>query len=144
MNHYQSVTDALVLQDNPNCQGMGPLAGIYTAMAASESEWYIVLPCDTPFITAAFLRNMKIKLAELVPCDGIVPISGGYEHPLTACYHRRCLPVIENLLQNNDLRMDDLLKSVNIHYTCPENDGFAPKLFDNMNRKEQLYKEKDV
>src|SRR5699024_5684787 len=35
-----------VVQDDPRFQGLGPLAGIYSAMKAMAADWYCVLACD--------------------------------------------------------------------------------------------------
>lgn len=49
-----------VITDFPSVSGMGPLAGIYTAMSERPAAQYLVMPCDMPFIrpkeTAALIQ----------------------------------------------------------------------------------------
>ncbi|QUG41514.1 molybdenum cofactor guanylyltransferase [Psychrobacillus sp. INOP01] len=47
-----------ILTDEQSFQGLGPLAGIYTAMNRLKGDQYIVLPCDMPFITEEVLKNL--------------------------------------------------------------------------------------
>lgn len=47
-----------VITDTPHFLGLGPLAGIYSAMTYREAARYIVLPCDMPFMTPAVIDNL--------------------------------------------------------------------------------------
>lgn len=131
-------TDVVVMNDDPAYKGMGPLAGLYTAMSHYLSEWYIVLPCDTPFIDDDLIRYLKNHLSNKDPCDGVVPFANGYKQPLIAIYHRRLLPNIRHLLETGSLRLDRLLQLANIHLVYPEKDGFSSRLFENINTKQQI------
>ncbi|HXG55892.1 MAG TPA: molybdenum cofactor guanylyltransferase [Vicinamibacterales bacterium] len=64
----------------------GALAGIYTAVVASPCDRTLVVGCDMPFLTEAFLRH----LAGFDTADVVMPRrESGYE-PLCAIYGRAC------------------------------------------------------
>lgn len=64
----------------------GPLGGIYTAIRQSPCERTLVVACDMPFLSSAFLR----RLAAVEGADLVIPRSErGYE-PLCAIYSRTC------------------------------------------------------
>jgi len=71
--------------------GEGPLGGILTALADSESDWNLVVACDMPEITAGFLAGL-LDAATAAGTDALVPRGpSGRPEPLCAVYHRRCL-----------------------------------------------------
>ena len=64
----------------------GPLGGIYTAIVRSPCERTLVVACDMPFLSSAFLR----ELAAVKDADLVIPRhTRGYE-PLCAIYSRAC------------------------------------------------------
>jgi len=76
--------------------GAGPLGGIYTAIVHSPTERTLVVACDMPFVSPAFLR----RLAAVEHADADVVIARharGYE-PLCAIYSRACAADIRERL----------------------------------------------
>ena len=66
--------------------GAGALGGIYSAIVESPLERTLVVGCDMPFLSAAFLR----MLARVPGADVVLPRSErGYE-PLCAVYGKAC------------------------------------------------------
>jgi molybdopterin-guanine dinucleotide biosynthesis protein A len=66
--------------------GAGPLGGIYTAIRCSPYERTLVVACDMPFLSSAFL----LRLAAVEDADLVIPRGErGYE-PLCAIYSRAC------------------------------------------------------
>jgi molybdopterin-guanine dinucleotide biosynthesis protein A len=49
-----------------------------------------------------------------------VPVVGGYEEPLHALYHRRCLPAIETRLAQGQRRVISFLGDVRTRYVSEE------------------------
>jgi len=72
----------------------GALGGIYTAIVDSPCERTLVVGCDMPFITTAFVQH----LAGFTEVDVVIPrTSDGYQ-PLCAIYGRACAgPIRERL-----------------------------------------------
>jgi len=48
---YPVIADALAGQ-------LGPMNGIYSALAAAKSEWLLTIPCDIPYIPLDYLSRM--------------------------------------------------------------------------------------
>jgi molybdopterin-guanine dinucleotide biosynthesis protein A len=76
----------------------GPLAGIATALAHSESEWNSILACDLPYLTREWLawllgRAMKSQAQVVMPATERGP------EPLAAIYRRSCRESIMRSLE---------------------------------------------
>ncbi|MCF6092641.1 molybdenum cofactor guanylyltransferase [Microaerobacter geothermalis] len=125
--------------DESHVAGMGPMAGMFTAMKGSLSSYHIVVACDMPFLQGTFLEWM-VEIAKAEGADAVVPIGhDGKIHPLHGVYHRRCLPVIQQLLEAKKPRMLGLLEAANVKYLNPdtiEKKGFSAESFMNMNSPE--------
>lgn len=79
--------------------GHGPLAGIHAALRYSETHFSLVVGCDMPYLSRAFLERL-LEIAQSAEADVIAPESAtfGYE-PLCAVYTRACLAPVEEALQ---------------------------------------------
>src|SRR5262245_29880121 len=62
--------------------GTGALGGIYTAIVASPCERTLVLGCDMPFVSRAFLRH----LVSALDADLVIPRTTRGLEPLCAVY----------------------------------------------------------
>jgi len=81
--------------------GAGALGGILTALVHSPAPHTLVVACDLPFLTTAFLRHLADCGREV---DLAIPRSpGGYE-PLCASYGRGCADAIGRLLDAGRLQ----------------------------------------
>lgn len=79
--------------------GMGALGGIYTAIVSSPAERTLVLGCDMPFVTTAFVE----RLAQVTDADVVMPRTQTGYQPLCAIYDRVCAPSIRRRLDEGDL-----------------------------------------
>lgn len=92
--------------------GLGPLAGIETALDRTVAEWNLVLACDMPSVTTAFLNELLDRAERLDP-DCLVPVvPSGRLQPLCAVYHRRCLEPFRAALDSGTRRMTGALATV--------------------------------
>jgi molybdopterin-guanine dinucleotide biosynthesis protein A len=91
--------------------GSGPLAGLYTALRTTRTDWNLIVACDMPGLTPGFLRSL-IEAAEVAGKDCLGPsISGGIE-PLCAVYHVRVRSAAESALRDKQLKMQDFVRSL--------------------------------
>ncbi|WP_088032912.1 molybdenum cofactor guanylyltransferase [Evansella clarkii] len=92
-------------------KGKGPLAGIQAGITASSAEWNIVAACDLPFFNERAARYLA-ELTNNQKADAIVPLIDGRQHPLFAAYRASVLPVVEECLSQDRLRIKDALEQL--------------------------------
>src|SRR5207249_478517 len=98
----EAAAGSAVLVGNPTLGGIadlypgeGPLGGILTTLRHSAAEWNLVVACDMPEITPAFLRGL-LKVAQWPDADVLLPYGpGGRPEPLRAVYRRSARQTIE-------------------------------------------------
>ncbi|WP_179233004.1 molybdenum cofactor guanylyltransferase [Paenibacillus rigui] len=94
--------------------GLGPLAGMQAAMAASQSEALWIVACDMPFASAEAAGAMAELLYSDAICDAVVPRIGQRLHPLHAVYRKRCLLAVNGLLDAGTQRVMELLQRLEV------------------------------
>jgi molybdenum cofactor guanylyltransferase len=86
----------------------GPLAGIASALSASQTEWNLVLACDLPYLSREWvdwlLARTKVSSAQI-----IMPRTEGGPEPLAAVYRRECAEVIIAELHRGVRKVTDAL-----------------------------------
>jgi len=120
--------------------GVGPLAGIHTALTYSSTDWNLILGVDLPLITPEILG----WLAQ-VPADNsemaIVSRVHRRLQPLCGIYHRDCLTEIDRALAKRDSSIHRLLERINTRIIEEDQligTGFSPEMFLNVNTPEDL------
>ncbi len=81
----------------------GPVAGIYSGLEASKTEWNLILSCDIPLITSHVLQKLIIAVDDA--SDIIQAESNGKTMPLIALYKRSVKTKFLELLQNDERRL---------------------------------------
>lgn len=107
--------DAVVV-DEPKHRDKGPLVGIYSAMSRdTDEDLYFVISVDTPMVTQKAISHLyQFMVANLI--EEHLDIAGfmddGRPIPTIAFYHKRVLPIIENVLQSDNLSMKHVYEQV--------------------------------
>jgi len=73
--------------------GFGPVEGIRAALAASDSDWNLILACDLPSVTPELLSAILDHGIRSEAICVVPRTPDGREHPLCAAYHRKALPI---------------------------------------------------
>ena len=108
--------------------GGGPICGLHAALKATRADWNLVVACDMPGLTAAFLSDLLVA-AQQLGCACLTPQTASALHPLCAVYHRRSVDIVEFAIQHNSFKMHDLLKSLDaVSWPVAE-----PSLLENVN-----------
>ncbi len=100
----------------------GTLGGIATGLhALADDGWALLMACDLPLVSVRLCAAL-IALVAAHSEDGadlydvVMPVVGGYEEPLHALYHRRCLPAIEARLAAGERRVISFLPDMRVLY----------------------------
>lgn len=112
----------------------GPIAGIFSALKYSDSDWNLMVSVDVPFVNDELFLSLISNTGE---SDCIIPEHNFGVEPLVGLYHRRTLPVIEKMITSGDYRLTNLLSKLSTSYVdCNELIKKHPRLFMNINRME--------
>ena len=90
--------------------GLGPLGGLHTALSTTAAP-VLLLACDLPFLTSAFLRHLVSRRG---PHQAVVPHSTTGLQPLCALYEPSCLAAVDAAIQAGRLGMRDLLSNLSL------------------------------
>jgi molybdopterin-guanine dinucleotide biosynthesis protein A len=95
--------------------GMGPLAGLEAALAATQTQYAFVVACDMPFVAPSLVRAMAdYAAATAADIDVLVLRSGTGVEPLHAVYRATCLPVVTELFNAGTRSLHDLLARLRV------------------------------
>lgn len=122
----------------------GPLGGIYTGLALSDSFHNLVVAVDMPFLNQALLDYMIQISANF---DLVVPRLGNMVEPLHAVYSKGCLALIGCLLKEDNLSIRELFTSVRVGYLeAAEINRFDPEhlSFFNVNTEADLKTAREI
>ncbi len=114
----------------------GPLAGIWSGLEASPTEYNLVIGCDMPFLTARFLGWLS-RRGVAGGADVTVPeAQDGEMNPLAAMYRRNALGAIREALDKGEYsirRFFPRVRCVMVPWPELARAGFSPRIFDNLN-----------
>jgi molybdopterin-guanine dinucleotide biosynthesis protein A len=109
--------------------GKGPLMGILSCLAASETDINFITACDIPIVNTEIIHKMICNADEY---DIVMPVSekNMYE-PLFAIYKKSVLPTISTLLKKDVRKITEILQ-----YLKVKKFEFSPGLwYQNLNKK---------
>jgi molybdopterin-guanine dinucleotide biosynthesis protein A len=116
--------------------GRGPLAGLYTGLLRTHTEYNLFLSCDLPFMEVRFLRYLGARALE-GEADVTVPESREREfHPLCAVYRRRALWAIRASLLAGENKVSRFFWRVRCRVLTAKEiarAGWGSRIFANMN-----------
>ncbi|HHY74795.1 MAG TPA: molybdenum cofactor guanylyltransferase [Bacillus bacterium] len=116
-------------------EGLGPMAGIHAGLKNSKTETNFFVACDMPFASGELVKHL-VDLSE--EYEAVVPRINGKLHPLFSVFKKTILPKIEQCLLGENLRMSDLLSTLEVRYVNEIElanviSGNIEKIFYNMN-----------
>jgi molybdopterin-guanine dinucleotide biosynthesis protein A len=117
----------------------GPLAGIYSGLRASPSQYNIVVGCDMPFLEIKLLQYMT---EDINSNDIVIPRYGcGYIEPLCAIYSKRCLEAIERNLSEHNFSVRAIFPHLKVKFVEDEDiKKYDPEFYSffNINYKKDM------
>ncbi|MCB4798105.1 molybdenum cofactor guanylyltransferase [Neotamlana laminarinivorans] len=115
-------TQVLIVSDNVdynifNCERIpdtiknsGPVSGIYSGLTASKTKWNLILSCDIPLIKTEILQKLLNEIPDNF--DAVLTKSNNKLMPLIGLYKKSCSNTFKNALENNEKRLQMVLKSL--------------------------------
>ena len=129
---------------------MGTLGGIYTGLTYAVNSTALCVGCDMPLLQPNLLSHLIAILGEY---DAVVPCVKKVNRPvpifqtLSAVYSKRCLPAIDQMLAEGELRVHALYERISARIVEP-NEWQALDLqglsFFNINTPEDFEKAKQI
>lgn len=114
--------------------GLGPLAGLLTALEVSHSDYVLSVPCDTPRLpqdlVVRMLDSMKSHHAEVCTVD-----DGERLHPVIMLVKRSLAYNLRHYLESGRRKVHDWYYSID---HCIVDFSEQPEAFMNINTPEQL------
>jgi molybdopterin-guanine dinucleotide biosynthesis protein A len=118
--------------------GAGPLGGIATALRVSAAAWSLVVACDMPYLTRAWLEYLAGRAMES-DADAVIPMNVDGAEPLCAVYRKSANATMRAAVSEGNLKVRSFLETLRGEVIEPEewkrfdSDGY---LFKNMNTPE--------
>jgi molybdenum cofactor guanylyltransferase len=101
--------DTRVVRDLvPEC---GSLGGLYTGLMQATTPWIFVVACDMPFLDQAVIAQFTSRRAT---ADIVMAKLAARLHPMHALYGKRCLPVLEQMIQARQLKIQELVSQASL------------------------------
>jgi molybdopterin-guanine dinucleotide biosynthesis protein A len=118
-----------IIEDVPSFKGMGPLAGLYSALINISASRLFLLACDMPLIDDVLIDYLwKIKTG----LPAVIPFCNNKLQPLFAIYNKTLADKIFDKLKHGSFSMNAFISEVDfyvvkeeeIKYNCKEKNPF--------------------
>jgi molybdopterin-guanine dinucleotide biosynthesis protein A len=119
----------------------GPLPGIMTGLEQIKSDYALILPCDSPYITDKYINTIFSEIEE--DYQAIVPYHDNENkiktsEPLHSIYNKNIIPLIENLIYEDVLHIKGLIEKIDTKFVLIDNKKIEKKEFRNLNRPSDI------
>ena len=122
-------------------KGKGPMPGIMTGLGEIKSDYALILPCDSPYVSANYINTIFSEIDN--EYQAIVPYHDDENklrtsEPLHSVYKKSVIPEIEELISNDVLHIKGLIKKIDAKFVLIDNKKIEKKEFRNLNRPEDV------
>lgn len=130
--------EAQVVRDLvPDC---GSLGGLYTGLMQAATPYIFVVACDMPFLDPAVLAQFTSRRAN---ADIVMAKLASRIHPMHALYSKRCVPVVERMIQARQLKIQEMVADRSLHVRYVTEDDLriidpSERSFQNVNTPADL------
>lgn len=119
----------------------GPLPGIMTGLGKINSNYALVLPCDSPYVSEKYIETIFSQID--VNYQAIVPYHDETNRlktsePLHSIYKKEIIADIEKLVNDNILHIKGLIEKIDTKFVLIDNKKIEKKEFRNLNRPEDI------
>lgn len=119
----------------------GPMPGIMTGLSKIKSDYALVLPCDSPYVSKNYIQTIFSEIEENY--QAIVPYHDENNklktsEPLHSIYNKNVIPKIEKLVSEDVLHIKGLIEKIDAKFVLIDNKKIEKKEFRNLNRPEDI------
>ena len=119
----------------------GPLPGIMTGLGKINSNYALVLPCDSPYVSEKYIETIFSQID--VNYQAIVPYHDETNRiktsePLHSIYKKEIIADIEKLVNDDILHIKGLIEKIDTKFVLIDNKKIEKKEFRNLNRREDI------
>ena len=132
IEQYQQFNYPVISDENDDFAG--PLAGVYAALKVCGNTVLLVIPCDSPFITADGLQAL-LDERERCQADIAVAFDGERIHPVFMAIKSSLKSSLQNYLAQGKRKIDSWFEQ---HKWVKVDFSASPEYFSNINTLEQL------
>jgi molybdopterin-guanine dinucleotide biosynthesis protein A len=118
----------------------GPLGGIHAALRASQTALNLMLAVDVPFVSVGLVQLLIVRARNSAATVTVPRTKEGWQ-PLCAIYRSEFVDAAERALRTERYKIDALFDTVHTQVVSEEeleSAGFSPKMFRNLNTREEL------
>lgn len=120
----------------------GPVSGIHAGLFYASKNWIYVQSCDLPFMNPDLAKMLGQKAAS-GDYDCVVPEIDGHLQPLSALYRKTAMPIMEDCLSHDRLKLTRVIAEELVMCRVPESQleslGDLSLMFLNVNDEDTLY-----
>jgi molybdopterin-guanine dinucleotide biosynthesis protein A len=98
-------------------KGLGPMGGIYTGLTTLPDEAGFFVACDMPFLNEHLIRHMIHVRDDF---DAVLPRMDWMLEPLHALYSKKCLPVLQNAIEQHQYQIAKCFAGLRVRYVDEE------------------------
>ena len=119
----------------------GPMPGIMTGLLKIRSDYALILPCDSPYVSEKYVQSIFEELSD--DYQAIVPYHDPNDklktsEPLHSIYNKNVIPLIEDLVNEDILHIKGLIEKIDAKFVLIDNKKIEKKEFKNLNRPEDI------
>ena len=119
----------------------GPMSGIMTGLEQINSNYALILPCDSPYVSKNYVNTIFKEIDNNY--QAIVPYHDSENklktsEPLHSIYNKNIIPEIEDLISNDVLHIKGLIEKIDAKFVLIDNKKIEKKEFRNLNRPQDI------
>ncbi|MCQ2970928.1 molybdenum cofactor guanylyltransferase [Methanobrevibacter gottschalkii] len=119
----------------------GPLSGIMTGLGEIKSDYALILPCDSPYVSEDYIQTIFSQIDS--DYQAIVPYHDENNklktsEPLHSIYKKDTITEIEKLVNEDVLHIKGLIEKITTKFILIDNKKIEKKEFRNLNRPEDI------
>ena len=119
----------------------GPMPGIMTGLSQISSDYALILPCDSPYVSQNYINTIFKEIDNNY--QAIVPYHDAKNklktsEPLHSVYNKNIIPEIEKLVNSDILHIKGLIEKIDTKFVLIDNKKIEKKEFRNLNRPEDV------